>query len=254
MPDDLGVTLNSGRAGARQGPSAFRAALAGYGSAGAHAWPAVFDAGDVEPGDDLEQTHARVSEASAALVRAGLLPVGIGGGHDLTFAFVRGVMEATGHDEVWSGVYFDAHLDVREERGSGMPFRALVELGRVGRLDVLGLDHNANTVDHLAWFASNHGHVDAIWPDSFEPSAPTFASLDLDVIDQSFAPGVSAMNPSGWTPAHTENWVTAVGRRGDVRCFDIMELSPPHDESGRTARLAARMFLAFLRGLSERPR
>jgi hypothetical protein len=51
-------------------------------------------------------------------------------------------------------------------------------------------------------------------------------SLDLDVIDQAFAPGVSAMNPCGWSPARAENWVRAAGAEPDVRAFDIMELSP----------------------------
>lgn len=84
LADDLGVRLNSGRPGAKGGPSAFRAALARYGSSDA-AWPGVFDAGDVDPapGDDaaaLDRTHARVTEAVAALLDAGLLPVGVGGG------------------------------------------------------------------------------------------------------------------------------------------------------------------------------
>jgi arginase family enzyme len=32
-----------------------------------------------------------------------------------------------------------------------------------------------------------------------------------------------------------------------------MELNPEFDAEGRTARLAAHMFLTFLRGLAERP-
>jgi arginase family enzyme len=32
--------------------------------------------------------------------------------------------------------------------------------------------------------------------------------------------------------------------------MDFMELSPPHDAQGRTARLAAHLFLAFLAGFS----
>jgi arginase family enzyme len=46
--------------------------------------------------------------------------------------------------------------------------------------------------------------------------------------------------------------LTAAGRNPALKCFDIMELNPLCDESGRTARLAAHLFLTFLRGYSER--
>ena len=58
-----------------------------------------------------------------------LFPIAIGGGHDLTFPFVRAVIEfwRTRGIDIGSGVYFDAHLDVRDTPGSGMPFRRLIE-------------------------------------------------------------------------------------------------------------------------------
>ena len=78
----------------------------------------------MKPGRTLEATHRRVTAATTALLDAGLFPIAIGGGHDLTFPFVRAI--AAEHSGL-AGVYFDAHLDVRETRGSGMPFRRLVE-------------------------------------------------------------------------------------------------------------------------------
>ena len=64
--------------------------------------------------------------------------------------------------------------------------------------------------------------------------------------------GVSALNAAGWSPTYAGEWVEAAGRNANVRAFDIMELSPPHDDRNRTARLAARMFLLFLRGFATR--
>lgn len=252
LPDDTGVRLNGGRPGAAEGPAAFRAALGRYGAreiAGG-AWPGVFDAGDVLPAQSLEETHRRVTEAVEDLLEAGLLPVAVGGGHDLTFPFVRAV--AARLETPMIGVYLDAHLDVRNEEGSGMPFRRLVEGCGVSALHVHGLDPLSNSTEHLAWFASHGGRIDIGGPDDEWPSGELFVSLDLDVIDQSFAPGVSAMNPCGWTPDLACRWARAAGRCERVRCFDLMELSPPLDPSGRTARLAARLFLEFLRGVSER--
>jgi len=65
---------------------------------------------------------------------------------------------------------------------------------------------------------------------------------------------VSAMNPAGWSPELGARWVHAAGANPHVKCFDIMELSPPNDHADRTARLAARMLLTFLKGFSERSR
>ncbi len=253
LPDDTGVRLNHGRPGAAEGPTALRGALARYGvgEPSGWAWPGVFDAGDVRPaGDDLEETHRRVSEAVGALVGMGLFPIGIGGGHDLTFPFVRAAVKAVAPVHM---VYFDPHLDVRDEVGSGMPFRRLVEGGIVDGLTIHGFQAMANSAEHVRWFQGHAGRVAEAMPEDPWPERATAVSLDMDVMDQAFAPGVSAMNPCGWTPGLAERWVAAAGRNPRVRCFDIMELSPPNDPSGRTARLAAHLLLTFLRAFSERP-
>ena len=253
LPDDTGVSLNNGRPGAKDGPSAFRASLAAMGVANPAdwSWPTIFDAGDVEviPGD-LHATHDRITEAVESLLELNLFPIAIGGGHDLTFPFVRAVANKFGP---MNGVYFDPHLDVRETDGSGMPFRRLIETKAANALRIHGFDTMSNSVEHVEWFQAHGGRIDTTTlPSDPWPKVDTFVSLDLDVFDASYAPGVSAMNPAGATPADIARWVHSAGANPDVRCFDIMELSPPHDQSNRTARLAARMFLTFLQGFSER--
>lgn len=252
LPDDTGVRMNHGMPGAAGGPGAFRSALARYGTAdpAGWAWPGVFDAGDVQPAADLAMTHERVAEAVGAIVDAGLVPVGIGGGHDLTLPFVRAVAERTG---VMHGIYLDAHLDVRREDGSGMPFRRLIEGCDASGLDVIGLDPNVNAREHVEWFRDHGGRIDALTAQGAWPGGPLFMSIDMDSIDASQAPGVSARNPSGLSAQAASSWALAAGRNERVRCFDIMELCPPNDESGRTARLAAHLFLSFLCGFTERP-
>ncbi len=266
LADDLGVRLNSGRPGAKNGPTAFRAALAGYGVAepAGHPYPKIFDAGDIvpAPGGDasaLAETHRRVSEATRAILDLGLFPIAVGGGHDLTFPFVRAVI---GKHGPMSGAYFDAHLDVRDTPGSGMPFRRLIEDCGVRSLWVHGSSDLVNSREHVEWFKAHGGvRVNRVPrardsnEDAFEGDLPPgnlFVSFDLDVIDAAYAPGVSAMNPCGWSPAYAARWVDAVALSPRVKCFDLMELNPDADPSGRTARLAAHLFLTFLRGWSER--
>jgi formiminoglutamase len=252
LPDDTGVRLNNGRTGAAGGPKAFRAALSRYGIADSAAGylPLVFDAGDVMPTGSLEKTHERVTEATTALLDRGLFPIAIGGGHDLTFPFVRAV--AAKYPKL-AGVYFDAHLDVRETAGSGMAFRRLVEDCAVCALHLHGFRPLVNSLEHLNWFRAHSGRTH---PENAKVALPKaknlFVSFDLDVLDAAHAPGVSALNPAGWNVREAEAWVRACGADPRVRCFDLMELNPAHDPDGRTARVAAHLFLTFLQGFASR--
>lgn len=274
LPDDTGVRLNSGRPGAAGGPQAFRTALAAYGVAEpagrAGGLPGVFDAGDVTPGESLDATHARVTAAAAALLEAGLILVGIGGGHDLTFPLVRAACERL---NVRTGLYVDPHLDVRPEPGSGMAFRALVERCGVRRLYNAGMQPLVTAAEHESWFRG-HGGVCVTLDQArrllradddrdegadiapllgnLTPHRPEFVSIDLDSIDASQAPGVSALNPCGFQVQQLTPLVQAAGAAPQVRVVDFMELNPQHDIDGRTARVAAHLFLHFLLGVASR--
>lgn len=249
LGDDTGVKLNHGRPGAAGGPTAFRAVLARYG-ANLPELPFVYDAGDIRPGRTLDETHDRVTAAVTELLARGLFPIAVGGGHDLTFPFVRAV--AARHPQP-IGIYFDAHLDVRETPGSGMAFRKLVEDCGVPALHLHGFRPLVNAHEHLEWFNAHGGQLH---PDGTAVDLPTtgdlFVSFDLDVLDAAHAPGVSATNPAGWTVREAEAWVAACGAEPRVRCFDLMELNPTFDPSGRTARVAAHLFLTFLQGFARR--
>ena len=258
LADDEGVRLNGGRLGARSGPDAFRQALAVYAASEAVALAGfdlpVFDVGNIRPGDSLTETHERVCAVVTEMLQLGLMPVGIGGGHDLTFPLVRAVIDTLikPQQETLDGVYFDAHLDVREEEGSGMPFRRLIEYGGVGTLNLFGMDPLSNTAEHLRWFEAHGGRLADWAPGEWPDSQAQFVSICLDVVDMAQAPGVSAPAPVGWPAARLAEYAEAAGRNPSVCCFDIMELCPANDGQGRTARLAAHLFLRFLAGLNQR--
>ena len=103
------------------------------------------------------------------------------------------------------------------------------------------------------WFRAHGGRTH---PENAKVALPKaknlFVSFDLDVLDAAHAPGVSALNPAGWNVREAEAWVRACGADPRVRCFDLMELNPAHDPDGRTARVAAHLFLSFLQGFAQR--
>ncbi|MFN7431414.1 MAG: arginase family protein [bacterium] len=275
LADDLGVRLNGGRAGAADGPGAIRGALGRYGVAepAGIRWPVVGDAGDVVPAAGsgeaaLARTHDRVVESAAHVAGRVALPIGLGGGHDLTYPFVRGVMQAKGkRGGRWAGVYFDAHLDVRPTVGSGMAFRKLIDESGIGSLLVIGANTLVNKREHAEWFA---GHGGVFADDDLGERAMAgeldaegitevlgefdhlFVSFDLDVLDGSHAPGVSAVNPAGLSVREGARLLSVLCQHPKLACLDIMELCPTHDEPaggpGRTARVAAHMLLSAVQG------
>ena len=77
-------------------------------------------------------------------------------------------------------------------------------------------------------------------------------TFDMDAVDQSQAPGVSAPCANGLP---SDLWVTAAylaGRNKQVTSFDLSEVNPRHDRDNQTAKLAALTIWNFLLGLSER--
>ena len=275
LPDDLGVQLNGGRPGAKTGPSQFRSALARFGVA----WDGlaereldlrVFDAGDVEPapGEDeaaLFETHRRVQDAVSYLHEHGLVPICVGGGHDLSLPSISALSRAAGAP--LGGINLDAHLDVRARVGSGMPFRRLIEASHLDprRFAEVGLGRFSNDAADLEWIRGRGARLifaetlldqglDAADLLSHATSAgPAFVSIDLDGLDQSVAPAVSAPSPLGVRLHDALRLAEAAGAHPLVRHFDLMEFCPRFDLDSRTARSAVLLFLHFLAGLVVRP-
>lgn len=275
LPDDTGVRLNFGRPGAKAGPAAFRVALASFGASfdalqrQALTTP-VFDAGDVEPapGQDeaaLLATHRRVEAAARELHERGLVVVGLGGGHDLSLPAICALSRHAGQPV--GGINVDAHLDVRQRVGSGMPFRRLIESKHLEprRFVELGLGRFANDQSDFEWLEERGAelilldtvlregvHCSSLF-DRALPGGTGFLSVDLDGIDGAAAPGVSARNPHGLRVEHVAELAEAAGARPEIRHFDLMELCPAHDVEQRTARVAVYVFLAFMAGFARRP-
>jgi formiminoglutamase len=157
---------------------------------------------------------------------------------------------------------WDAHADVRplrDGRGhSGSPFRQILlhESGACAGYTVLGLNPHSTAQAHLEFLAAHGGRT--AFRDDLDTAAigevhdaltdDALVSFDLDALDQSAAPGVSAPNACGLRP---ELWLHAAERAGlcpAVRSLDVVELNPLLDRDDQTARLAALTVWRFWRG------
>jgi formimidoylglutamase len=280
-PSDLGVIAGGGRGGARLGPDAIRGELRRYGSAynfesGVDLSAlSIVDVGNLETGEEpIEVVHQRLTEAVSAMIGEGMLPVVLGGGHDLTFAGVRGLLQCS-RKEKFGGIAIDAHFDVRkvveEKITSGTPFRRILdELKLPGESFVeIGGNGCVNAKSHFDYLIQKESRIFSLHETRQKGMAALFlralqiarhrtggifVSVDLDAVAQAFAPGVSAPSPEGLTAEEAAQAVLLAGEEPKVRYFDIMEINPIFDHDNRTARLAVAILHAFLCGVARRTR
>lgn len=265
---DAGVSRNQGRPGASKGPAAIRAMLANL---PVRECASIIEAGTVAPeahGDDdgLEQAQNELADHLAGLLNQGLLPVTLGGGHEIAVASFEGLARSlqrttTGAAPRVGIVNLDAHFDLRQDDrpSSGTPFRQIAEacaerawpflyccLGvsdyantqalfqRAEKLGVvwlrdeeMGLDNKTTALDRLSSFLHSVDHV--------------YLTICLDVLPAAVAPGVSAPAARGVALDVVEALTDAVAKSGKLRLADIAELNPNFDIDNRTARVAARL-------------
>lgn len=264
--NEVGVVANGGRPGAAEGPSAFRAAF-GRLPARVLQGRRLVDAGDIPASAPYETFLEGAEAVVSAAIGAGAIPLVIGGGHDSSYGVYRGVA-STGEAAVLA---LDAHLDVRptHEPSSGNPFFRMVEAGLRGAdLAQVGLQRFANSESHETWLRLKGASLQFLEPgqegralDAAKGALEVFASrgrriqatFDLDAIRAADAPGVSALAPWGLSADTALALATACGACPAVAAFDLMELAPPLDRDGQTAKLAAYLASAFVEGLASRP-
>jgi formiminoglutamase len=269
FPVDEGVRRNGGRPGAAGGPAAIRAALykltpdaeqfEDFTDLVRH----TVDLGDLEPTGDLEADQAALAEVLAPHLDRGAVAVVLGGGHETAYGHFLAYANRGRRVNVLN---WDAHPDVRpliDGKGhSGSPFRQMLEhpSGVCAGYTVAGLNPPAVAKAHLDYLAGRGGTAVFNTSVSFHAIEQVYArcenatlvSFDLDAVDQAVAPGVSAPAAGGLS-VHV--WLYAAykaGQCGTVGSIDVVELCPPLDQDGRTARLAARTVWEFLRGVAGR--
>lgn len=259
--NEQGVIANGGRPGAAEGPTGFRRAFFRLDAAcldGRRFW----DAGDV-PADAPYQGFLDAAQTVvAACVKAGALPIVVGGGHDCSYGNYLGLCDALG--EAPAVIAVDAHLDLRptHEPSSGNPFFRMLEHGLPGeRLVEVGLIPWVNASTHRAYAEAKGARLHFLEPgdgsallEQVQMALAAFqaqerrvlATFDLDVFGAAHAPGVSAVNPWGLSADMGLALAQAFGACPAVVCLDLMELAPPLDPDGRTSRFAAFLAAAFL--------
>jgi agmatinase len=77
-----------------------------------------------------------------------------------------------------------------------------------------------------------------------------FLSLDIDVADSAYAPGIQYPGPVGGLAASQARRAVRLASMAGVDCSDVVEVVPAYDRADRACLLAASSVLDFLAGLA----
>ncbi|WYZ44548.1 hypothetical protein EsH8_VII_000984 [Colletotrichum jinshuiense] len=104
----------------------------------------------------------------------------------------------------------------------------------------------ARDVDEIG----TQGVIDKI-RQAIKPGSIVYLSIDIDVLDPSFAPGTGAPEPGGWS---TRELLTILRgcRDFDIVAADVVEVAPAYDTpGGDTALVAATLIYEMMAGIVE---
>jgi len=248
------------RSGSRFGPSAIRAASLNIETYSLHSGVdiesvPIHDAGDLHIVDEASETLRRLKAVAGDILSARKMPVCIGGEHTITLGVVQSLPKNVGV------ISFDAHGDLRDEYGGGKLSHATVmrrisevvgtegificgvralcreEVDFIEKEDIrnltpwklreLGLEKAAETLkEFLARFQY------------------TYLTIDSDVLDPAFCPGVANPEFDGLTASELTYLVRAIAAERMIG-FDLVEICPNYD-FGAAAVAASRLIFEVI--------
>lgn len=223
---------------------------------------AAFDAGDLDPDDDVEKTQGRIAEAVSFLhLETGAPIVLLGGDNSITAGGARGV-EADGL------LTFDAHHDCRDPAygaTNGSVVRQLIE-GGLNNVVQIGIHGFANAEAHARWALDHKIHVvsaDRVRGGGVDKvvsgglrflgrARRIWVDFDMDVLEHASAPGAPAAMPGGLFTHELEEAAFLLGKDRRVAGIDITEVDPERDRSDVTVRAACAVMLSYCTGVAAR--
>lgn len=205
----------------------------------------VEDLGDVQGLDDAA-AHDAVDVVAASVERAWKAKrplLSLGGDHSVAWPILKAIAPQY---ERLTILQFDAHPDLYPDfegdpLSHACPFARIMETFDHVDLVQVGI----RTLNRIGQQQADRFEV-RIHPASSLPAAqelhfdhPVYISLDLDVLDPAFAPGVSHHEPGGLSTRELIGLLHAIDT--PVIGADLVELNPDRDPTGITAMVAAKL-------------
>lgn len=256
---DDGIKRNQGRIGAEKGSNAIRKAIQSF--------PIVenlktYDYQNLK-NKVLEEAQKEYSLKISNVIKKGIFPIGLGGGHDIAFASYSGIRKAY-PDKKIGIVNFDTHLDMRPyDNGatSGTSFKQILDGDKNVKYSIVGFKKQGNT-KRLIDTAKNYNVLilDEEEEEKFindelkkylADADILYVTFCMDVFNASDAPGVSAPTIMGLDPKKGKRILREIMDTGKVVCIDFAEVNPEYDIDSRTAKLAGSLIYDIMNNLTK---
>jgi agmatinase len=211
-----------------------------------------YDAGDLNlPFGNVLESLKMMKETAGKIIDDGKLPLFLGGEHLITLPLVEAAAKRYPGLAV---IQLDAHADLQadylgEQFSHATVMRRVSEIVGKGNLYQVGI--RSCIREEIEYGRDNtHIYLDEVLAPMKEilPSLkgrPVYITLDIDVVDPAFAPGTGAPEVCGCSSAELLESLYLTGDLNIVG-FDLNEVNPVYDVSGRTALLAAKVIREML--------
>lgn len=213
------------------------------------------DVGDIEVWPTVPaQTDDKITAAVRKILAKKAFPIVLGGDHSISFPVIRSF------DAPLTVIHFDAHLDTWNGAPGNLDHSSwmnrVAKLPHVKNIIQIGMRGLANDPEsignarkiHSTIITSEQVHRRGVeWALAQVPqSGDIYISLDVDVMDPTLAPGTGTLEPDGLSFAEIDGLLTGVAAKGHLVGFDVVEVNPYRDPSGRTAQTAVRLMIDLL--------
>ena len=212
----------------------------------------IQDLGNIQHTVSATEMLSMVEKTTTELQKNKTQLIVLGGEHLLTLGTYMSFPKDTGY------VVFDAHYDLRDQYAD-MKLSHAAYLRRIvekrGSENIIHVGARAYVKEELEFLKENNIQTitdkqirDGEGPDLLKKATENFdsiyTSIDLDVLDPAFAPGVGNPEAVGITSRELYDMITSLQER-KIIAADIVELNPSFDNAS-TAALAAKMISTII--------
>jgi len=169
--------------------------------------------------------------------------IGLGGDHSLSFPMVRGL----GNLKPFHIIHFDAHPDLYPSFQDSLlshacPFNRIMENQLCESLTQIGIRtmNDVQLAESIKYKVKQYRWMEDFY--AAEKSWQTkdvYVSIDMDVFDPAFAPGVSHQEPGGLAVKELLRFLQQFD--GNIIAADIVEYNPLKDIQYQTGRVAVKL-------------
>src|SRR3989338_353781 len=220
--------------------------------------------GSVDVVQSIEQSHENIAKAVSSLPNP-YIPICLGGDHSITAPIFSSIKKKHQNEEIGLLV-FDSHFDSRDiipgRYHSGNWVKTLEKTLNYNYFIQFGIGANIYSKQYMDFSEKNGITIITVYDmrkkglsnvinDIFKKLKikKLYLSVDIDAIDQAFAPGTSVPNSNGLFPHEVIDTIFEIARHYDIIGFDITEVSPPLDRNNITTNVAVQIIINLMAGM-----